>query len=164
MSGTASISAFSRSNADGGRKIVNFGSPSTRITINDTSCAWHKGLEKRLEELIRLRNGWDGYNARPVSLANAVFALGMLERLYSAAVPTPDLVPGYDGDLQAEWHIGEIDIELHVKAPNDVVAWRMTPDSGEDGEEVALTNDFTVVGQWIKAISGAADAVAAAAA
>ncbi|HEX4157566.1 MAG TPA: hypothetical protein VHY79_03760 [Rhizomicrobium sp.] len=132
--------------------------------MNDTSSLWARQLEARLECLIQLRRGWDGYQAGPVTFTNAVFALNMLDRLYSASIPPPDLVPGYSGDLQAEWHIGNVDIELHVKGPNEVIAWRETPETGEDGEEISLTNDFTAVGEWIKQLANSANAIAAAAA
>lgn len=132
--------------------------------MNDTSSVWARGLESKIEALVQLQPGWDGYNARPVSLTNAFFALNMLERLYSPAIPPPDLVPGFSGDLQAEWHIGGVDLELHVKGPNEVHAWRATPNTGDDGEEFNLTNDFTIVGQWIKQLSDSANGVAAAAA
>ncbi len=142
--------------------VVTLTQPSPRITINDVGGMWTKDLTARLEELIRLQPGWDGYNGRPVALANAIFALGMLNRLYSSAIPAPDIVPGYTGDLQAEWHVGDVDIELHVKAPNSVVAWRSTPDAGEDGEELVLQNDFTILGTWIEQLADKINAVAAA--
>lgn len=165
MNSSAATSAYSvRFPSPSAQKVMNLTPPSPRITMNDSSNAWTRKLETRLESLIQLREGWDGYHAAPVSLTNAVFALKMLERLYSASLPPPDLVPGYGGDLQAEWHVSGIDIELHVRGANDVLAWRATPETGEDGEEVALTNDFTVVGEWIKQLANSANAVASAAA
>lgn len=165
MNANTSTSAFSRATTvDDNRKVLRFRGNTPRITINDTACAWREDLEDRLEELIQLPEGWDGYDGRPVSFANAVFALGMLERLYMSAAPPPELVPGYNGDLQAEWHVGGVDIELHVRAPNDVHAWRVTPATGIDGEEIPLTNDFTIVGTWIKELADSVDAVGTAAA
>jgi hypothetical protein len=154
--------AFSGSTSDDG-KIARLLRERHRIIINDPSCAWSEYLENRLEELIRLPVGWDGYRARPVSFPNASYALSVLEQLHLTSIRAPDLVPGYQGDLQAEWHIGNVDIELHVLAPNQVHAWRLTPTTGPDGEELSLTNDFTVVGSWIRELAGGLDAVTAAA-
>jgi hypothetical protein len=148
----------------GCQKISDFRTARPRITMNDTACNWSQGLNKRLEELIQLPDGWDGYHARPVLFETAVFAIRMLERLYSEDIPMPFLVPGYAGDLQAEWHEDDWDIELHVLGPNKVTAWRSTPDTDDDGEELSLTNDFTKVGAWIQELAGLSDATATAAA
>lgn len=164
MSSSSATSVFSVLSPLAVPKIVNFRPVSPRITMNNTSSVWAKGLESKLETLVQLPHGWDGYCARPVSFTNAFFALNMLERLYSAAIPPPDLVPGQAGDLQAEWHIGDVDLELHVLGPNQVRAWRATPETGEDGEEFDLTNDFTMVGEWIKQLADSGNAIAAAAA
>lgn len=165
MSNSGATSAFSiRSTAVGSPKVVNYVQPTPRITMNDISNAWAKELEAQLESLIQLRDGWDGYQARPVSFSTAVFTLNMLGRLYLDGLPPPDLVPGYAGDVQAEWHIGDTDIELHVRGPNSVLAWRATPATGEDGEVIELKNDFTVVGDWIKQLADSANANTAAAA
>jgi hypothetical protein len=165
MSNSGATSAFSvGSSSVGSPKVVNFTPSVARITMNDTSNAWVKELEGQLESLIQLREGWDGYHARPVSFSTAVFAHNMLGRLFLQGLPPPDLVPGYAGDVQAEWHIGDTDIELHVRAPNSVIAWRATPETGEDGEEIELKNDFTVVGEWIKQLVEAGDANTSAAA
>lgn len=164
MNSSRATSAFSVGSSSGSPKVLNFAPPVARITMNDTSNPWARDLERQLESLIQLREGWDGYRARPVSFSIAVFAHNMLGRLFLQGLPPPDLVPGYAGDVQAEWHIGNTDIELHVRAPNNVIAWRATPATGEDGEEIELKNDFTVVGDWIKQLVEADHANAAAAA
>lgn len=164
MNAIISTSAFSPMFMDDNRKVMRLRASLPRITINDTAGVWREGLEDRLEQLIRLQVGWDGYHARPVSLRNASFALGMIERLYLPSVSAPALVPGYNGDLQAEWHSNNHHIELHVQAPNRVEAWHSTPAIGNDGEERILTNDFTVVGVWLKELADSSHAVATAAA
>jgi hypothetical protein len=162
MNTHTSTSAFSNATAVDERKVVNFPRASRRLAVSNADCAWRDELSGRLEELIRLPVGWDGYRARPVSFANAIFALSVLEQLYSPLLDPPVIVPGYNGDLQAEWHVGGVDIELHVQGPNEVQAWRQTPALGPDGEEIPLTNDFAVVGGWIGELAGGQNAVAAA--
>lgn len=110
---------------------------------------WGHDVEVRLQELVRLSPGWDGYQGQPVSFGTAVFALRVLESTCKSATPTPQIVPGTSGDLQLEWHLASGDIELHVHAPNDVTAWRLVPGVVPFEEEVQLSTDFSTVVNWI---------------
>ncbi len=132
-----------------------------RLLITEPAQSWHDKVIKQLESLVRLEQGWDGYNALPVSLANANFALRMLERICQDNAPMPQVVPGVSGDLQIEWHTMKGDVELHVKAPNDVTAWHADA-NGE--EELQLTFNFIKVVGWIESITETPIAIAAAAA
>ena len=116
----------------------------------------------RLEELLRLERGWDGYTGSPVSFVNATFALRMLESICDSRSPLPQIVPGSSGDLQVEWHTLRGDVELHVRAPNDVHAWRVKSDGLE--EELLLANDFSAIVAWIKELVEPSIAIKAAAA
>ena len=113
---------------------------------------WYDSVKEQLEELVHLPIGWDGYNAVPVSFVNANFALRMLEKTCGLESEPPQIVPGTMGDLQIEWHTMNGDIELHVRAPNDVHAWRAETAGDSEGEELELTNDFSVIAQWVKNI------------
>lgn len=123
-------------------------------------------INARLDELIRLPQGWDGYEGLPVSFQNAAFAAKMLESVFSPMIdlPLPHCVPGPSGDLQLEWHANRYEVELHILRPNHVMAWRLTPELTPDGEEVELRTDFTIVAQWLDELVDqniAADAAAA---
>jgi hypothetical protein len=74
----------------------------------------------------------------------------MLASACPSNAPEPQIVPGINGDLQIEWHTEEVDIELHVRAPNDVVACRVNTLMPEFEEEHLLTVDFTIVSRWLK--------------
>jgi hypothetical protein len=126
--------------------------------------AWRDEVLLRLNELVRLPRGWDGYSAEPVSFANAQFALRLLETILPPNVPTPQIVPGTSGDLQIEWHTRTGDMELHVQAPNHVHAWRALADGDADGEELHLTTDFSELVVWLKAVTEASRATKSAAA
>lgn len=126
--------------------------------------AWEGPAIKRLEELIRLKHGWDGYQAVPVSFNTAYFAMQMLESICSDDTEAPQIVPGTNGDLQIEWHDVCGDIELDVRGPNQVFAWRLTPETGPDGQELRLRNDFHAVAIWLKELTEPAIAPIAAAA
>lgn len=120
-----------------------------RVTISDIEGQWQTSAQQRLEELLRLEEGWDGYNGFPVSFANAMYAFRVLEAICRPDTPAPQIVPGSSGDLQLEWHEQGGDVELWVRGPNDVHAWRSLSDN-EDGEEIDLTTDFSIVSEWLK--------------
>lgn len=76
----------------------------------------------------------------------------------------PQIVPGPNGDLQVEWHTDSADIEVHVRAPYDVQAWRLAPSTGEEGEEARLAADFKIVAGWLAELLEASVAARSAAA
>jgi hypothetical protein len=127
--------------------------PTQRITLSETNNLWQEIIIKRLEELIRLEHGWDGYQGTAVSLENVLFALNMLEKICKWNTEAPQIVPGYSGDLQVEWHTLNGDLELHVKGPNKVNAWYWSIKDESQGEELQLKNDFSKVAEWVKAIT-----------
>jgi hypothetical protein len=114
---------------------------------------WRDEAIARLTKLTQLEEGWDGYGGLPVSFENACFALRVLDAICPVDAPTPQMVPGVNGDLQIEWHEKNTDIELHVITLNNVRAWRMIPPTQPIGEEISLTNDFTVLADWVKQIT-----------
>jgi hypothetical protein len=120
--------------------------------LNEPRHAWRDEVLLRLNELVRLPRGWDGYSAEPVSFANAQFALRMLETIVPANAPAPQIVPGASGDLQIEWHTLNGDLELHVQAPNQVHAWWADAHGAPDGEELRLTTDFSALNTWVKTV------------
>src|SRR5258706_7550436 len=89
----------------------------------DLGETWREPVIKRLNELVALQSGWDGYEGVPVTFENAYFTMGMLDACCRGDAPTPQIVPGASGDLQIEWHLDGGDIELHILAPNNVHAW-----------------------------------------
>ena len=115
-----------------------------------------RAIEGRLEELIRLKFGWDGYQGQPVRFETAVFALRVLESTWKAGTPPPEIVPGTSGDLQLEWHLEFGDVELHVHAPNRVTAWRrLVAETVPFEEEKSLSTDFSTVASWIEFLTEA---------
>ncbi len=124
-----------------------------RLLITENTFPWFEEVKGRLEYLIRLERGWDGYQGLPVSFDNAYFALQMLESICGTETHAPQIVPGVAGDLQIEWHTLKGDIELHVKAPNDVDAWILETDGDQAGVERSLTTDFTEIAMWVQNIT-----------
>jgi hypothetical protein len=155
---SAANAVFTRS-AD----VIPISRPPTRQIVSEAVAAWRSAAVSRLNELVRLPAGWDGYGAEPVSFGDAYYALRLLEAVCGDKAPAPQIVPGSSGDLQIEWHLPGSDIELHVRAPNDVLAWHRDSITGPDGEELALTNDFVAVVPWIERLAESSGARSAAA-
>lgn len=131
--------------------------------VTELGRSWRAVVLRRLNELCGLDVGWDGYRAPPVAFEVANFALRLLEVTCPDDVLAPSVVPGPDGDLQLEWHTEFVDIELHVRKPYDVHAWRRLLISQED-ETVALTSNFSTVTRWLAELSEAGIAARSAAA
>ena len=144
--------------------VVDFTGSPTRLLISEPARPWRDSAISRLNKLVHLENGWDGYKGLPVSFENANFALRVLEAVCDANTREPQIIPGASGDLQIEWHLVNGDVELDVRGPNNVIAWRANSATGPDGEELLLTNDFIEVARWIKQLSENADVVGTAAA
>jgi hypothetical protein len=148
MSAGFSASPFSRTTEG----VISPSAFSRRL-IQEPRYSWWPAVMKRLDDLCALEPGWDGYCAPPVSFSNASFAASVLGSACPFGALPPQIVPGSNGDLQIEWHSGLIDIELHIRAPYNVEAWRLSPSTGDDGEAIALTADFTIVARWLEELS-----------
>lgn len=150
MSHEQRIAAFSfRTLSGASGNVVPLRNPQYRAVISEPSRKWRDEVVIKLNELVALPIGWDGYRAQPVSFATAEFSLRMLEAICDDDSPTAQIVPGSNGDLQIEWHTPSMSVELHVRAPNSVFAWHSgTAETPE--QELPLSTDFTVVVGWLR--------------
>jgi hypothetical protein len=111
---------------------------------------WPNDAVKIIETLKReLTYGWDGYQGQPLNQSTVDFAITVLQRISNAETPRPAIVPVSDGSLQIEWHTNTCDIEIHVRAPNKVHAWRYVVGGDNDGEPIDLSSDFREIQPWI---------------
>lgn len=132
--------------------ILSLSARQTRVRVAHPRSAWVKELEERFEVLTSLRRGWDGYAGLPVSFTCAQFAANLIERLYSRALPAPQLVPMPDGTMRLEWRMNDFDVEIAVLGPYDVVAYRV--DLLNDTEdEIEIQTDFTELSEWISELA-----------
>ena len=123
------------------------------VRILEFNQGWSRVSKDRLNELIRLKTGWDGYRASPLNFHIAMFALQLIDRLYVEGVSCPGLVPGADGTLQIEWHENQYDVELDILGAYYVKAYRYCHRTGVE-EEYTLTNEFGVAWGWIQDLKG----------
>lgn len=108
-------------------------------------------IAKRLNELISLENGWDGYEGIAVSEANAKFAINLLNS-FDKNTPKPSIVPGSDGTLQIEWHVNSYDLEIDILSPYDVVVSRFDHMTTEF-QEKEFKADLAQVVEWVADLS-----------
>ncbi|MBC7203963.1 MAG: hypothetical protein H5U29_10675 [Pusillimonas sp.] len=110
---------------------------------------WSGHLTQRLNELMKLEEGWDGYQAKAISFLNVVFAQNLINSVCTASSPEPQVVPGFNEDLQIEWYLNNGDIELWVQGPNNVLAWYENHLLQKE-QELELSTDFSEVSLWLK--------------
>jgi hypothetical protein len=118
------------------------------VSEEEETPAWALHVKRRFDEVCALEEGWDGYNGRPVKWQTADFTFRMLQSICASDAPVPQIVPGSSGSLQVEWHLPHQTIELLVRAPYEVEAWREGPSIDE--EEADLSGDFRRVIDWLE--------------
>jgi len=109
------------------------------------SAGWFHPSVEGISSVLRLRRGWDSYDARPITHVSAQSALTFLSRVLEATTAPPAVVPLADGGVQIEWHRGGLDVEIAFSpgdAPEMYIAdhetgasWDLDP-STADFEEV----------------------------
>ena len=132
--------------------VIQFPGGRGREPVVSITIGWTEAVQDRLQQLIRLPIGWDGYRGQPVAFANAYFAMDVLNVVCGPDTDAPQIVPGPEGDLQIEWHTSLGDLELHVKGPNDVRAWYARSDDDSEGQEADLDVDYRLVARWLREI------------
>lgn len=104
--------------------------------------AWEQVARDRLQRLMALPTGWDGYRSSPVSPSIARFAINVLNSVMGDCTPYPSIVPVAGGGVQIEWHEGGFDIELRISAPLKAELYVEFAD-GRDAIEKMLKADFS---------------------
>lgn len=146
----ASTSVFTP-NGTAATNVAKLSQPVRRVNLSDPPIVGWEEIKGRLEELSQLEAGWDGYRGIPMRFEIGYFAAEIIKNLCCLSMPQlPEIIPGSNGDVQIEWHSNGKSIELHVHAPYSVTAWRNNNALGEDGEEINLATDFTVISDWLK--------------
>jgi hypothetical protein len=122
--------AFAQSNAitDGGT-AERRGNATANITLlsrrNDRSTTegqgvWQQTVLHEVCGILDLKDGWDTYSAKRVSPQTGIFALQVLDAVMRDRSPIPSVVPTPIGGIQFEWHLENLDIEIHVEEPYSI--------------------------------------------
>ena len=103
---------------------ISNGSDQFRILTPLRSEAEHiemiKGLKEKCIELTKLEKGWDGYNAVPVKIDNANFAMSIIDQLVNPQIYRPSIIPGYNGTVQIEWCENNYELEIEITKSDEV--------------------------------------------
>lgn len=84
---------------------------------------WFVPVASSLLDLLRLPTEWNSYAARPISPRAARAALELLVETMEPDTPHPSVVPMSRGDIQLEWHLRGLDIEVVVSADGPIRVW-----------------------------------------
>jgi len=148
MADTANIAVFTST-----RRIV--------TGFRNTQC--HE-IGEKLADLVTLEIGWDGYRAKPVAYANAVYAQKLLDEVCEEDTKVPSVVPGANGDLQLEWHVPGYDVEIHIVAPLDALFWCSDQNICPDLQPIRMGVDVSVAFKALKVMTESLNAANQAAA
>jgi hypothetical protein len=96
--------------------------------------------------------GWDSYTGSPLRWDTGLFALKILNDIMRPKTPMPQVVPSSEGGVQLEWHVKDIDLELHVTAPYECELWFQDHRTGQQ-ISADLSNDLAQLTEPILALS-----------
>jgi hypothetical protein len=104
------------------REAQNFyerGAPAVErsITIEpfDDNVIWLTSfMQDRLNELLRLPDGWDGYRANAVDLHAALGAADVALTVGATTTLPPQVFPLANGGIQLEWHAAGQSVEIEI--------------------------------------------------
>lgn len=92
----------------------------------------------KMAEVARLPANWDSYGARPIRKECLQFAwTEILQGSMHDATPAPSVVPTNTGGVMLEWHCGNMDLEVRVEQPGEIVVYYADSATGEEGEFAA---------------------------
>ncbi len=102
---------------------------------------------QRLGQIAGLRPGWNGQSGAAPDPHTLAFAAKELVTLQKQGLPAPVVNPSPDGSIYAEWHAGEIDIELVFEGPYDVILLAHDergemPDFEDSDPDLSMTTAF----------------------
>jgi hypothetical protein len=96
----------------------------TSLPRSKSTPPWLPQVIERLERLLSLPEGWNGYSSPAVRQDAATSALRILLALRRGRPDLlPSIVPTHLGGIQLEWHQGDIDLEAEVMPDLSVEIW-----------------------------------------
>ena len=114
---------------------------------------WRSDVRQRLNDVVALQRGWDGYSGVGVSYTNASFAEQLITAVCHSCNVAPQIVPGSRGDLFVEWHSELGDVEIHIVGPYNVRGTYENVKTGVVIEDEPFSLDVAKVADWLREIS-----------
>ena len=96
---------------------------------------WVESAFLKIQELLYLEAGWDGYDGKSVIGDTARKAVVMLFELMSSGTKTPWIVPTVHGGLQMEWHKSQVDLEIEIKPDTTASVFYVNEQDGKQLNE-----------------------------
>jgi len=75
---------------------------------------WLETAQRDINELLKLGENWDSYDAKRVNPESAAAAIRFLGLVMQDNSVLPFMVPMSSGDIQLEWHSAGVDVEVEV--------------------------------------------------
>lgn len=97
-----------------------------------------KKISNKLDELLKLHDGWDGYQGKSITNETILDIEEFLLLIYVDGLPIPLIVPGSDGSIQIEWHEKGIDLEIDIISKEFVRIYANIRVHLEDADEFIL--------------------------
>ena len=82
---------------------------------------WREAVEEQLRYVLKLEEGWDGFEAGPIRRDVVTYAYQLLDSIMKRKSPAPHITPMSNQGLLLEWHLEDIDLEIEIEAANN--AW-----------------------------------------
>ena len=81
-------------------------------------------VDERLEELGKLQNGWLDGKGVALNQENLLWLVKSFDTKFDADLPLPYLYPTSDGNIQAEWPIGNWEASLEIRLDKKCAEWQ----------------------------------------
>jgi hypothetical protein len=124
-----------------------------RIVLPVIEVQWFLDGVDEILRLTQLKTGWDGDDARPVSIESLYTATRLLAYVVNKNTPSPYIFPLPDGGIQFEWHTEEIDLEIGLSGNSEVVVLYRGPDNIATAWESRLIEAVSRLKEYIQQLS-----------
>lgn len=131
-------------------KIV-FAEQKIYLPVNEVP--WFLNTIREMVLLTQLKTGWDGEDAKPVSIESLEIAAKLLDKVVTKNTPSPYIFPLPDGGIQFEWHTEEIDLEIEVSGNSEVVVLYRGPDNNAIAWEARLEEAVGRLKEYVQQLS-----------
>ena len=107
-------------------------------------------IDRQIDGLARLETGWLDGDGEALSDEGLLWLRDALQSKISFSDSTmPYLYPTEDGDVQAEWTIGEISADLNINLATHQATWGWSDLSTNAHDEREMNLDLETDWQWL---------------
>jgi len=136
-----------------GRSYLKIGFADDTIFLPVNEVPWFLNTIREMLLLTQLKTGWDGEDAKPVSIDSLEVATKLLDNVVTKNTPSPYIFPLSEGGIQFEWHTEEIDLEIEVSGNSEVVVLFRGPDNNAIAWEARLEDAVGRLKEYVQQLS-----------